>query len=163
MRQWSYNGFSFSRDLVRTSDQKSGWPQQQELLKVSHHPTKFGGHIYHGCGDIMVFVNPVISQDYVIRGSCDYGYQPVKLIYHAFKLGGHRHCCSGDIMVFACRVTLQDHRINELCDFMKRSLLRQVNTSHVWWPQKLWQWRYNSFHLSRDLNRPRIQKGQLTL
>ena len=82
----------------------------------------------------MVFVNPVISQDYVIKGSCDYGYEPVKLIYHAFKLGGHRHCCSGDIMVFACRVTLQDHRINELCDFMKGSLLRQVNTSHVWWP-----------------------------
>ena len=30
-------------------------------------------------------------------------------------------------------------------------------TCQVWWPQALWQWRYNGFSLSRDLARPNDQ------
>ena len=45
----------------------------------------------------MVLVCHVISQDHMIKGSCDFmGGSP--LIHHPAKFGGHRHCVSGDMM-----------------------------------------------------------------
>ena len=41
-----------------------------KLLKVSHHPIKFGGHTHCYIGDIMILVCCMISQDHIIRGSC---------------------------------------------------------------------------------------------
>ena len=39
---------------------------------VSQHPPKLGGHTHCGCEDIMVLVGHVISQDHVIKGTCDF-------------------------------------------------------------------------------------------
>ena len=41
-------------------------------LKRSHHITKFDGHRHCGSGDIVVLVCHIISQDYVIKWSCDF-------------------------------------------------------------------------------------------
>ena len=37
---------------------------------MSHHPAKFGGH-WDGGSEDMILVSHVISQDYVIKESCD--------------------------------------------------------------------------------------------
>ena len=39
-------------------------------FKISHHPTKFGGHRHCGSGVIIILVSHVILQDCVIKGSC---------------------------------------------------------------------------------------------
>ena len=41
-------------------------------LKVSQHPSKFGGYGHYGTGDIIVLVCHVISRDYIIKRSCDF-------------------------------------------------------------------------------------------
>ena len=41
-------------------------------LKICHHPAKFDGHRTCGSGDIVVLVYHMISQDQVIKGSCDF-------------------------------------------------------------------------------------------
>ena len=41
-------------------------------LKINHHPTMFGGHRHCGNGDIMLLVCRVISQDSMIKRSCDF-------------------------------------------------------------------------------------------
>ena len=40
-------------------------------LTKSHHPVKFGGHRYCGSGDIIVLACHVITQDHMIKQSCD--------------------------------------------------------------------------------------------
>ena len=55
----------------------------------------------------MVLACHVMSQDYVIRGSCDFmGGQPIKVSYHPAKLGGHNHFGSEIIMNLVCHVIL---------------------------------------------------------
>ena len=39
---------------------------------ASHHPTKFGGHRHCDGGDIIILVCHVISQDHVMKPSCDF-------------------------------------------------------------------------------------------
>ena len=41
-------------------------------MKISYHPAKFGGHRLSDSSDIVVLVCQVISQDHVIKGSCDF-------------------------------------------------------------------------------------------
>ena len=44
---------------------------------VCYHPARVGVHRYCDSGDIMVLVCQVISQDYVIKPSCDFiGWSP---------------------------------------------------------------------------------------
>ena len=43
-----------------------------EPFKISHHPTKFHGHRHCGSGDVMALSYHVMSQDHVIRESCDF-------------------------------------------------------------------------------------------
>ena len=43
-----------------------------ELIKVSQHPAKFGGHRHCGSGDKLLLVCLVISEDHVIKELCDY-------------------------------------------------------------------------------------------
>ena len=38
---------------------------------ISHHPTKFRGHRHCDSGDIISLACHVISQDHVIKWSCD--------------------------------------------------------------------------------------------
>ena len=41
----------------------------------------------------MVLVCDVISQDHVIKGSCDFcGWEPLKVSHHPTKFGSHSHC-----------------------------------------------------------------------
>ena len=47
-----YNGFSLSRDLTRSRDQRVMWLYWQEPIKVSYHPAKFGGHWHSSSGDV---------------------------------------------------------------------------------------------------------------
>ena len=68
----------------------------------------------------MVLACQVISQDHVIKESCD-SVGNSNVSYHPAKVGGHRHCANGDVMVLACHVISQDHRINGSCDFMGSS------------------------------------------
>ena len=37
----------------------------------THHPANFSGHRSRGSRDIMILVCQVISQDHIIKGSCD--------------------------------------------------------------------------------------------
>ena len=48
----------------------------------------WGGHSQSGRGVIIILVSHVISQNQVIKGSCN----------HPAKFGGHRHCCREDMM-----------------------------------------------------------------
>ena len=41
-------------------------------LQLSHHPTTFHGHKRCGSGEVMVLACHVISQDHIIRRSCDF-------------------------------------------------------------------------------------------
>ena len=46
-------------------------------LKVSQHPSKFGGREYYGSVNVIVLICHVISQDHVIKESCDFkGWNP---------------------------------------------------------------------------------------
>ena len=83
-----------------------------EPLKVSHQPAKFGGHRHFSTGDILVY--HVISQDHVIKGSCDCGKQPGKVIYHIAMFGGYRHFVNGDIMNLVCHMIFLDQVIKGL-------------------------------------------------
>ena len=82
------------------------------LFKVSHQPAKFGGHRHFSTGDILVY--HVISQDHVIKGSCDSGEQPGKVIYHIAMFGGYRHFVNGDIMNLVCHMIFLDQVIKGL-------------------------------------------------
>ena len=61
-----------SHDVRRPRDQSLISLYGSEPLKVSHHPTKCGGHGYCGSGDIKVLVCQVISQDHLMKLSCDF-------------------------------------------------------------------------------------------
>ena len=65
-----YNGFHLSRDLARPHDQGAKWLHGQKPLKISHHPSKFGGQGHYGSWDIIVSVCHVISQERVIKAGC---------------------------------------------------------------------------------------------
>ena len=41
-------------------------------MKVSRHSARFGGHRHCGSGDRLVLVCHVISENHVIKGSCDF-------------------------------------------------------------------------------------------
>ena len=49
---WSYNEFSLLQDLARSRDQRVKWIYGWDLLKVNHHPAKFGGRNRCGSGDM---------------------------------------------------------------------------------------------------------------
>ena len=52
-----------------------------EPLKINNQPTKFGGHKRYGSGDMMILVCHVISQDHMIKRSCDcMGRSPLKQV-----------------------------------------------------------------------------------
>ena len=57
----------------------------KEPMKISYHPTKFGGHKDCGGEDIMILQN-VILQNHVIKRSCEF-----EVGYHPDKFGSHRH------------------------------------------------------------------------
>ena len=71
---WKYiiNDFSLPRDLAKACDQRVIWLYYCELLNVSHHPTKFGGHRDSASGDLIVLVCHVILLDHVIKELCDF-------------------------------------------------------------------------------------------
>ena len=55
-------------------------------MKISYHPTKFGGHKDCGGEDIMILVCHVILENHVIKMSCEF-----EVGYHPDKFGSHRH------------------------------------------------------------------------
>ena len=67
----------------------------------------------------MVLVCDMISQDYVIKSSCD-----VRVSCHHVEFGSYKLSNSRDMMVFVCQVTLQDHVIKIFYEFVGRSPLR---------------------------------------
>ena len=48
------------------------WVYRQERIKVSCHPVKFSDCSHSNSDDVLVLVCHVISQDHVIKGSCDF-------------------------------------------------------------------------------------------
>ena len=64
----------------------------------------------------MVLVFHVISQDQMVKGSCE----PIKVSYHPAKFCGHSHSGSAVIMILVCHVISQDHMIKESYEFMGR-------------------------------------------
>ena len=61
--------FNLPRDLTRPSDLRAMWLYRKKLFKVSHQPTKFGGHKHCGSRDIKVLVCLAILQENAIKGS----------------------------------------------------------------------------------------------
>ena len=88
---------------------------------VCHHPTKFGDHRYCPIRD-MFLVCQVVSQYHMIKASCDYLWEPLKVGHHPAKFGGHRQCVGGYIIVLVYDVILQDHVIKGSCDFGWKTL-----------------------------------------
>ena len=109
------------------------WIYGQELKKVNYHPAKFRGHRHCGSGDIIFLICHVISQDQIVKGSCDFKKQePVKVGCHPDKFDSHRYSDNGDIMVLVCHVILQDYVIKGSYDFMGRSLFLFVCFILIW-------------------------------
>ena len=54
--QWRCNGFSLSRDISRSCDERVMWLYGWQPVKVSYRPAKFGGHRHCGSGNIMFLV-----------------------------------------------------------------------------------------------------------
>ena len=59
-------------DLRRERYQRLMWLYGQEPMKISYHPAKFCSHRNSDSGDIVALVCHVISQDHVIKESCDF-------------------------------------------------------------------------------------------
>ena len=64
--------FCLSRGLTRPRDQSVAWLYCWKLLKVGHHPAKFGGHKRCVSGDIIVLDCRTILQSHMIKGSCGF-------------------------------------------------------------------------------------------
>ena len=63
----------------------------------------FGGHRYYVSVDIMVLVCHVISQDPIIKESCNFIGRSSSS-YHSANFSDHKHSGSGDIVVFVCQI-----------------------------------------------------------
>ena len=66
------DGFSLSRDLIRSCHQRVKLLYWWELLMVNYHTAKFGGHRQWGSGDIMVLVYHVNLQGHEVKGLSDF-------------------------------------------------------------------------------------------
>ena len=94
---------------------------------VSYNSVKFGDHRDSGRVDIMDFLCHVTLQNHMIKGSCDFMEEPIKISHHPHKFG-----CTRTIAVTIYRflfVTLPcktTHLIKSLYDFMVRSLSRYI-------------------------------------
>ena len=64
--------FSLLRVHTRSRDQKVMRLYRQEPFKVSYHSAKFSGRRHCGSGVTVVLICHVISQDHVMKGSCDF-------------------------------------------------------------------------------------------
>ena len=63
----------------------------------------------------------------MIKVSCEFIEEPIKVSHHPAKCGCNKHSCSRrDVSVCVCHVTMQDHVIKALYDFMVRSLSRYI-------------------------------------
>ena len=60
------------RDFASPRDQSFVWDYGREPFKISHHPAKYCHHRHCDSGDIMILACHVISQNRVIKGSCDF-------------------------------------------------------------------------------------------
>ena len=63
--------FNLSCDLAKPRNYIVMWLYGWKSLKVSHHSAKFCAQRDCGSGD-MVLIDHLISQDHVIKGSCDF-------------------------------------------------------------------------------------------
>ena len=66
-------------------------------MQLSYNPVMFGGHRDSAGGDIKIFVYHVTLQDHVIKGSCDFIEETIKISHHLAKFGCNRHSCNRDI------------------------------------------------------------------
>ena len=83
-------------DLAKSRDQRvmSLYAYQGEL-----HLANFGGHSHSGCNVIMILVCLMISQNLVIKRSCNFiGRTPLMVIHQPHKFDSHCRCASGDLM-----------------------------------------------------------------
>ena len=58
----------------------------QEPIKVGYHPVKFRGHRHPDSRDIVALLCQVISQDHVIKGSCDFVFRIINCFIIPFVL-----------------------------------------------------------------------------
>ena len=73
----------------------------------------------------MILVCYSISQDHLIKGSCDFtGVKSRQVIILPSLVA--KALWYGYVMAFVCHVTLQDHLIKGSCDFMSRCPSRLV-------------------------------------
>ena len=68
------------------------------------------------------------------------------------------NCDRTDVMVLVCYEILHDQVITGSCYLCVGSRHGKSHHCLAWRSQALWQWRYNSFSLSRDLVKPREQR-----
>ena len=113
--------------LKKPRDQRIKKSYGWKLPRVSHHPAKFGGHMYCGVGH-NGFSLPGVSQDCVIKGHVTLWAGDTQCNSQSTRFGDNGHCESGNIMVLVCHVILEGHVIKES---YKKSIRRSV--------QKQWQ------------------------
>ena len=111
------------------------WLYRYKSIEVSHHPAKFGGSKSSGSG-VMILVCPMILQNHVIKGLCDFtGTRPWRLSYHSAKLGGHRHLISWLICLIwvkSCTCTCLPNLMTVGLIEMKISILVPILTWIPW-------------------------------
>ena len=107
---------TLSRHPARAHDWSVKWLQQQMPLKVSHCQAKFNGHKHCSSGYKTALVCHVMSQDHIIKGSCDkVGAYRGKL--SSCKIWWPKASGSGDIMVYVSSPELarpRNHRVMRL-------------------------------------------------
>ena len=118
--QGRYNGFCLSNDLARPGDQSSKLFYGQKPHKVSHYPTKSGGHRRGDSDNVMVLVCHVISLDNVIKRSC--GFMSRSPSKQVTILQSVVAIATLVVEFLVCHVISQDHVIKRSCDFMDGSL-----------------------------------------
>ena len=123
------------------------WPCDQkvvELLSISHHSAKFGGHTYCGSSDISFFSFVSWQRNQKVTWVWRWGSSIP--IYHSTQFGDHRYCKSADI-IFTF-TTCTEGNVTWCVGFLTVSYHFAKFDGH-------WYWYCGSadvsfFHLSRD-------------
>ena len=114
------------------------WPCDQkvmELLSISHHSAKFGGHMYCGSSDISFFSFVSWQRNQKVTWVWRWGSSIP--IYHSTQFGDHRYCKSADI-IFTFATWPREQKVTYLvCGFSDRKL----PLCQVWWPLVLILWK----------------------
>lgn len=105
------------------------FPRDLKLVKgvrltVIQHIVYFGVHGSSASRDIIYFICHVISQENLIKGSCEFvGWELLTVFHHSDKFSDHRHWDTENTFLI-CLVTSLNNIFKVLCEFMGENASR---------------------------------------